>query len=538
MRWTSIFVSAVLALVLTGGAVTFHARFSSPPINVFLLTVESLRADRFTDSVAPRFFAAARDAIAYRSHRSIASWTGPNIVTLLTGISPFEQGVHARGHSIAASNDVVLKRLAREGWDIGSVQAFAKTENFQNLGMPVATGETMEGWLARRELVGTPFFFWHHYLETHLPYDPGDAFLTPNVRFPEQDDPAHERILTVRQRPAVRAGSVAFEQADRPYIEALYDGGIRAFDGWFGRFWRFFNAAGLRENTILIVTADHGEELLERGNVGHASTTMAGTLFEESVRIPLYIWWPERLNVNVAERPSDHRDIIPTVLDALGLADGVTRAGTSLLRQRDDYEWYAMTSKAGFAETDPDDVRDFFAAVVKDRWKLIARTKRRTLVGIELFDLSADPQEQHDKAAIRPAIVAELLPALAVKLSKFVLPKRPAKRVSRKLPDRDAAPNWVFPATSRAVSWDELQGRAYLEWTGNPTKSYVLEYTAGSGPLEVSGRIAVEGTRKDFGTFSRKYWQTWIVPYRQMTVRVRDENGGGWSERLTISLIE
>ena len=211
MRWTSIFVSAVLALVLTGGAVTFHARFSSPPINVFLLTVESLRADRFTDSVAPRFFAAARDAIAYRSHRSIASWTGPNIVTLLTGISPFEQGVHARGHSIAASNDVVLKRLAREGWDIGSVQAFAKTENFQNLGMPVATGETMEGWLARRERVGTPFFFWHHYLETHLPYDPGDAFLTPNVRFPEQDDPAHERILTVRQRPAVRAGSVAFD---------------------------------------------------------------------------------------------------------------------------------------------------------------------------------------------------------------------------------------------------------------------------------------------------------------------------------------
>jgi len=536
MRWTSIFVSTVLALVVAGGAMTFHARISSPPISVILLTVESLRADRFTAALAPEFFAAARGASSYRSHRSIASWTGPNIVTLLTGISPFEQGIHARGHSIAARGDVVLKKLAREGWDIGSVQAFAKTENFRNLGMPVSAGETPQGWIARREIAGKPFFFWHHYLETHLPYDPSDVFVNSSARMPNQGEPARARLQAVRHRPAVRAGSVAFEQSDRPYIGALYDGGIREFDAWFGRFWRFFDTAGLRENTILIVTADHGEELLERGNVGHASTTMAGTLFEESVRIPLFIWWPEQLDIKVAERPSDHRDIIPTVLDALGAADGVARAGTSLLRPRGNYEWHALTSKAGFAEVDPDNVKEFFAAVVKDRWKLIARAEGRSLAGIQLFDLSTDPGERHDKAAMRPYIVAQLLPGLEAQLSNFVLPGRPVTRLDRHEPDRVAPPNWIFPVTSRTVSWDELQGRVFLEWTGNPTKSYVLEYTAGSGPLEISGRIVVEGTRKEFGVFSKKYWDTWIVPYRQISVRVREASGGNWSEKLMIAV--
>ena len=143
MLWTSIFASAVLVAVVAGTILTFRARFAEPPINVILLTVESLRADRFTPALAPKFFDAALDAVRFKSHRSIASWTAPNIISLLTGLSPFEQGVHARGHSIAADRDTALEQLARDGWEIGSVQAFAKTENFQNLGMPVSAGDTV-----------------------------------------------------------------------------------------------------------------------------------------------------------------------------------------------------------------------------------------------------------------------------------------------------------------------------------------------------------------------------------------------------------
>ena len=90
MRWTSIFVSAAFALVLAGSVATFHAWFADRPVNVILLTVESLRADRFTEDLAPNFFAAARHATAFENHRSIAAWTGPN-----TGCG-YGQIAHAR----------------------------------------------------------------------------------------------------------------------------------------------------------------------------------------------------------------------------------------------------------------------------------------------------------------------------------------------------------------------------------------------------------------------------------------------------------
>lgn len=538
MRWTSIFVSAACLLVLAGGIATILDRTGDRPFNVVLISVESWRADRVTPDLAPNLFAAARRGTIYSGHRSIASWTGPNIVALLSGLSPFDQGVHARGQSVVADRDLPLEKLARAGWDIGSVQAFAQTENFLNLGMPVAGGETLEGWIARRRLDGRPFFFWHHYLDTHLPYNPPDRFIEPEDALPEREDPSFVRMEAVRRLPAVRAGSVAFEPSDRPHIDALYNGGIRAFDAWFARFWNFFEAAGLREDTILIVTADHGEELLERGNVGHASTTMAGTLYEESVRVPLFIWWPGGLRVtegNIVEAATDHLDVMATILDVLDQPFGAALTGRSLLRERKDYRWYALTSGAGFAEPEPDDIRNYIAAAADSRWKLVARLDRRTLVATRLYDLESDPGEHRDVAAERPEIVARLLPELLKRSEGFVLPGRTPASTGGVAGE---GPRWVFPTGSRAVSWDDLQGRAYLEWTGAPEKSYELEYDAGSGDLRVSGRISVAGPLKDFGTFSRKYWRTWLLPYGQVTVRVREETDGAWSVPLTITLAE
>ena len=533
MRWTSIFVSAVLILVVAGAALTLYSRFTDPPINVILLTVESLRADRFTASVAPKFFEAAQEAVHFKDHRSIASWTGPNIVSLLTGLSPFAQGVHARGHSIAEWLDTPLERLARDGWAVGSTQAFAKTENFQNLGMTVVAGETLERWIARQTLAGKPFFFWHHYLETHLPYDPEQRFLPSDLQLPAEGEPAFERMQALRQQPALRAGSIVFEAADRPLIDALYSGGIRQFDAWFAAFWKFFTAAGLRDNTILIVTADHGEELLERGNVGHASTTAAGTLFEESVRVPLFIWWPPRLTPMLIERSSDHLDIMPTVLEALGQGGQAALPGSTLTEARKSPEWYAVTSKAGFAEAEPDTVKDFIAAVSEERWKLIVRTKRREVLDVRLYDLSTDPQEHRDLAADRPDIVGRMLPKLTERLANLTIPDKEPRRTFRG--KAQAPPQWVSPAKSGAVSWDDLQGHLYLEWAGE-APSYVLEYTAGTGVLSVTGELTVNGPRKDFGVFSRSYWETWIVPYREVTLRVRAESGERWSDPLTIKL--
>lgn len=538
MRRVSIFVSVLFAAVLAGTVLTIHDRFAAPQANVILLTVESLRADRFAEKLAPQFFAAAVEAAAYPKHRSISSWTGPNIIALLTGLSPFEQGVHARGQSIDPGKPVFLDALAREGWTVGSVQAFAKTENFRNLGMPVDAGHSLKGWIARSALSAEPFFFWHHYLDTHLPYNPSEPELPSGIQLPVPGDAAHGRIQAVRTQPALREGSVAFEAGDKPLIEALYDGGIRDFDAWFGDFWRFYNASGLRENTILIVTADHGEELLDRGNVGHASTNAAGTLYEESVRVPLFIWWPARLRPESRPGTTDHLDLVPTLRDALGLPADTNLAGQSLLRAGPGHDWSAITSRAGFSETNPDDVETFVAARIEGTWKLIVQTKRKGLSSVELFDLAADPMERDDKVYDRPDVVAKLLPSLLYRVSRLTLPQTAPPSASGVRSGPNSVPRWLQPAQSGALSWVDLGGRALLRWSGDPSATYRLSYSLGTGPSSLSGELRVEGTEKDFGTFSEHYWRTWISPYRQVTLRVRNETSDNWSETLHITLAE
>ena len=104
-------------------------------------------------------------------------------------------------------------------------------------------------------------------------------------------------MRAVMNQPTIRTGTVAFEPTDAAAVAALHAATYREFDAWFGNFWSFFQSSGLAANTILVVTADHGDEHLERGHVGHASTTHDGHLYEELVHIPLFIWtrrWPPR----------------------------------------------------------------------------------------------------------------------------------------------------------------------------------------------------------------------------------------------------
>ena len=130
---------------------------------------------------------------------------------------------------------------------------------------------------------------------------------------------------------------------------------------------------------------------------------------------------------------------------------------------------------------------------------------------------------------------ASVSPHIAAAQARVVTLEKQLQLV-RQPGEAKAPPQWVSPARSGTVSWDDLQGHLYIEWAGE-APSYVIEYTAGSGELSVEGQLTVNGTRKDFGVFSRNYWETWIVPYREVTLRVRDEAGERWSEPLTIKLL-
>lgn len=530
-----IWISLSLAALVIAAVLAVREAVRPVPMNVVVITVESWRADAATPENMPNLFAAARQGVTFANHRAVSAWTAPNVISVLTGISPFRQGTHARGHTVPAEIDLLTETLAARGWEVGGTQAFMLIDLFKNLGFSFEPGIDLYQWISKRARASEPFFFWYHYLDSHLPYNPTDAGdILANVAVTGPDEQA--RREQVRELPVIPKGLIEFPDSDREWIEALYQGGFGDFDSWFGQFWSYFTASGLHENTILIVTADHGEELLERGNVGHASTTRAGHLHEELVRVPLFVWAPADVlpvpSGTIVDSMSDHLMVAPAVAGMLGIDEGFDVDSTGLFDAPRRTAWGALTSGAGFAEADPTDITRFIGAAIQGDLKVQVITDRDEPVSIQAWDLSADPGEQ---------IPLQPLPSAARELAADVLAQivnRTRPIVSAEKPAIGAtAPIWVHPATGGTAGYADIVGQTYLEWTGDPTGRYVLEYEAGSGLLALTGTLDVDGTRYEFGAVDERYWGTWVVPYGMIRFRVRPEGTAQmWSDWVELEL--
>jgi arylsulfatase A-like enzyme len=178
------------------------------------------------------------------------------------------------------------------------------------------------------------------------------------------------------------------------------------------------------DDTLLVVTSDHGEEFLEHGFVEHA-----WTLYEESLRVPLVVWAPGARPGRVAGRVS-LVDLYPTILDLSGLPwDPAALAGRSLIRRAKDGVAFEVTARALVAELLIHD-RNLLRSISDDRFKYVATWRwlapeerpaalvRTTAVPAldtwgppvaeELYDLRDDPAERHDLADQRPLELARL----------------------------------------------------------------------------------------------------------------------------------
>ena len=542
----------LLALLAAASVPTLREMLRPARLNVIILTVESFRADAVSPALTPNLWAAAAEGVRFTSHRAVSAWTVPNIVAILEGLSPFEQGIHTRGNYLPAAWPLPLKALAAAGWRVSSLQAFASMDVYRNLGLEVEAGADPQAWLARRAAGRQPFVLWYHYLDTHLPYAPPPPFrpdwraLLPPEPPGTRNPGAADRIRMVMTQPAIPTGSVAFQPGDRPAIQALHEGAVRAFDAWFGTLWRFLEDSGLRRNTVLVVTADHGDEHLEHGQLGHASTNRNGHLHEELVHVPLLLWLPTADQTGehagwrgqVMTAANDHLDIMPTVLALLGQPPPRPLPGVNLLALPPaGHIWSAVTSKAGFADPDPEHITEFIAARLDGPWKLHLRQRSGVTGDPVLYNLEDDPGETTDIAAIHPEVVARLRPPLAAELAAMRPPT--AGDGTRPEAARTATqPHWLVPAGSGPVSAAEVAGGFSLRWTGDPGGHYAVDYRAGNGAHEVDGRLEVDGTIKAFGAIDRKYWETFILPYGQFRLRVgvagRDDL---WSDWITLTAV-
>jgi arylsulfatase A-like enzyme len=229
----------------------------------------------------------------------------------------------------------------------------------------------------------------------------------------DQTDEAHRRT----------AGTADFvPELDRPAVNALYDGEVRVFDDAVGRWVRKLEQLGLLEDTLIVILADHGEELLERGHVGHCSCNLKGTLYDECIRIPLILRLPGKLPAGrVVRRQVSQIDVMPTLLELAGLGVPDFVEGSSLLpliwdeTQSFREEAFAETTPAGWQSL-PEDDREIWC-LRTERWKLILNTDAAgRSQRYELYDLTADPGETRDLYAPgHPAV-----PRLAASLRAYI----------------------------------------------------------------------------------------------------------------------
>ena len=278
-----------------------------------------------------------------------------------------EHGYRTAGFS---GNAVASKMF---GLDKGYQEYFQIWEQGGYTGHGDSVLATFRDWLD--DVSDERFFAYVHFREPHFPYNPPAPF---DTRF-SPAEPFPEGMADAKVVEAMNARVAAGEPLDAATlarVRGLYDANLAYVDDLVGKLLRQLDERGLGDNTIVILTADHGEALFEHGFLGHNTQ-----LYEESIRVPLIMKIP-----SVAPRRVDNVvelvDLAPTILELAGM-HATDMQGKSLLGPE-------AANRIAYSRT------------VWKRPRYSARNKNHKLIWDsrtgkkELYNLTADPKETND----------------------------------------------------------------------------------------------------------------------------------------------
>jgi choline-sulfatase len=404
----------VVALALLAGCARSAER-GAPPQGVLVLLVDCLRADALAAGGSERGATPALDALAsgsvlFTRAFSPASWTRPAMPSLWTGLYPSEHGVTelveepggVRGGTLADEVTTVAEGMRAAGFRTGYFgyqhqlsSRFNLHQGYDaylnNLRSVHSTKRRFLAWLD--EEPGRPFFAHLHFMEIHWPYRQRPA--TRNRYGSEEIRSALDADFR-RARERIRSGAITLADADRRKLAARYYEALAALDMDLGGLLAELEERGLLAETLIVLTSDHGEELGERGGIGHGHT-----LFDELIHVP-FVWklpasWQRapRREIAIVET----RSLAPTLFEIVGQPVPERVSAPSLVPwlgdrrpRRPPVDQIAAESNGIFA-------------VRTERWKLVTVPAERR---VELYDLAADPAELRDVAADRPEELAAM----------------------------------------------------------------------------------------------------------------------------------
>lgn len=311
--------------------------------NILLFTIDACRPDHFgcygyARNTTPNIDKLANEGVLFTHAFSQSAWTTPGMISIFTSLYPPTHTVDAKDKTPGVGILTLPKVLKTHGYTVPVLPRFVDIPNYWHLGFDTVDKDRFQD-LEGEDLLELmkaykqeKFFIWYHYHGLHLPYNPPAPYDRIFQENTVNETPADsEAVSIIKRKSVIRSGSIHFHHEDKKTIVALYDGQLRQLDDYVGRLLGKMKDWGILENTLIIMTSDHGEELFEHGFVGHASTSLNAKLYDEMIRIPLIMWWPKRLEYKKIEELVQQIDIMPTILDILGLTVPEELQGNSLL---------------------------------------------------------------------------------------------------------------------------------------------------------------------------------------------------------------
>jgi choline-sulfatase len=432
-------------------------------LNVVMITIDALRADHlgtygYQRPTSPRLDALAKESIVFDNGWAHAPSTRYSIPAIQTGRYPssiatsaqlhwppailpenrlFAEILKERGYHTFASASYGGSGYFEPGW--GIFQGFDETDTHLKAlhslgGDPSNTHGTSARqladldveWIAKHK--AEKFYFWSHFYDTHFSFE---------------------------RHPDMPESNFGDKEID------LYDGEIRFTDFHLGRVLDAIKAAGLWDKTIIVVTADHGDGFGEHGIP--PDKRHGYHLYANETKVPLFIRVPGIAPRRVVT-PAGHVDIVPTVLDALGVRagdeptlQGVSRLGLMTGSAPDDGSGAIFQEVTYEGPSSPLTGTQRRAVVTRD-WHLIRNVVPDATS--ELYHRSVDPDEEHDLAGVGEPTERELSATLAAWMDEIALPADFARKAAGNVQATPYAP-------SRALG-DSLGGLVVVDGSDAP----------------------------------------------------------------------
>lgn len=405
MPLAALLLAALLTLLASG-----CDRAAARP-NVLFLAIDTLRADRLGCQGNPRGLTPNLDRLAAGGVRfarayAHAPWTLPSFATIFSGRVPPQHGAGGYAdHYQALRAEITTwpECFERAGYDTAAIvnvdflsQPFGVTQGFRSLDERFSldnarsrdarsTTDAALAWLGREHRA--PFLLFVHYFDPHAEYRPPQPW---RARCADPRDAGDDalRFGSREQVVAWRTGQAQAAPEEVARAEKLYDGEVAYVDDEIGRLLAALHELPGLENTLVVLTADHGEEFLEHGGVEHGHS-----LHEELLHVPLVLAWPGHLAPAVQTRSTGLVALARTLCRLCSVEPDAGFAELDLFeapRGRD-------ADLAGFAWG------NFWGApweALRDDDEAWMRVPAKSGAGTTRFyDLRSDPREQHDLAA-------------------------------------------------------------------------------------------------------------------------------------------